>query len=351
MDSFHIRDFQEGQSFSGFYALKDANLLTSSQGKNYIRLTLADATGSIPGNMWDGDETLFATLTPGGAVKVRGTVESYRGNRQVKILAMRPALEDEYDPADFVPRTPASIEQLQEELERIIETVEDNDYNALLHAFFDDAQFMREFTKAPAAQNNHHAYIGGLLEHTITLCRLVDAINNSTRVRLDRDLLITGTLMHDVGKIRELAVTTSIQYTEIGGLLGHITIGANMIQQRAQTISDFPERKCWLVIHMVLSHHGKREFGSPVLPCIPEAVVLHHADNLDAKTVAARHQIDEDPNPNSMWTDWSRMLETRLYKGISFTPKSTLPDTAPVRTPRNKNPEKPKSPANRSLFE
>jgi 3'-5' exoribonuclease len=199
-------------------------------------------------------------------------------------------------------------------LQQAIESMEDADYRALLHAVFDDAETLEAFRRAPAARNNHHAYVGGLLEHTVSILQAADRYVG-LGAGLRRDLLIAGVLLHDIGKIHELRAGVSIEYTDEGSLLGHLTMGVILIEDRLRGIPDFPREKRNLIYHLILSHHGRYEYGSPVLPAIPEAFALHHLDNLDAKVFAAQKAIREDTHVETNWTDRSWMLETRLYKG------------------------------------
>ncbi|MBN2712125.1 MAG: HD domain-containing protein [Planctomycetes bacterium] len=310
-----IGELKEGIQFEGFYAVRDANLLTTSSGKPYIRMSLGDSTGNVSANMWDASQEIFNSFAVGGVVKVRAMVETYRGNIQLKISAIRPAHDSEYDKSSFIATTGADVDELKKELFALIDSIGDKDYRALMKAFFDDASILDKFAIAPAAKENHHAYIGGLLEHTMSLAKICDVFCKTTSTQLNRDLLICGALLHDIGKITELGATTAIEYTDAGKLLGHLVIGTMMVEDKARDLGDFPEIKKWLVMHMILSHHGKREYGSPVLPAIPEALALHHIDNLDAKTVAARRMIDADAENEREWTERSWMLETQLYKG------------------------------------
>lgn len=329
MENAKLAELREGMDVEGFYAVQEANLLTTAQGKTYIRMTLSDASGALTANMWDATPEIFSSFAAGGVVKVRAAVESYRGALQLKVGAIRPAHESEYDSSSFVPSTPADVAQLTEQLFAAVNSVADPDYAALLHAFFDDAELVDKFRRAPAAMKNHHAYLGGLLEHTMSLVRIADAFCAAVATPLNRDLLLAGTLLHDIGKIDELSAAATIEYTDSGRLIGHLAIGALMTAERAAALPDFPEEKKNLLIHMILSHHGKREYGSPVLPAIPEALALHHIDNLDAKTVAARRTIDEDPGEDRLWTDRSWMLETQLYKGSLPRPAQKSADQKP----------------------
>lgn len=327
-----VSDLQEGESLEGFYAVRDANLLTTASGKSYIRFQLGDASGDIQGNMWDAGAELFNSFAAGDVVKIRAMVETYRGSAQLKVTALRPAHDSEYDPGAFVAVTSADIGQLEDERAALIDSLADPDYTALLQAIFQDEEISARFRRTPAAKNNHHACIGGLLEHTVGLARLCDAFLTSTTTPMNRDLLLTGALLHDIGKIEELGVGTSIEYTDKGSLVGHLILGTLLVERVTNAMGDFPEVKKLLVMHMILSHHGRYEYGSPVLPAIPEALALHHIDNLDAKTVAARRLIDEDAGNDRTWTDRSWMLETRLFKGVDATGNAsheTTPNAAP----------------------
>ncbi len=309
-----LRQLKEGDLIESFLALQDASLQTSARGSYYIRMTLADATASLPANFWDATPDIYASIKAGEVVKVRAVAETYRGSLQLKVDKIRPAHESEVDPSSFLPSTLADVIALENELRALIASIADADYKRLLEAFFNDPEIWNKFKLAPAAKQNHHAYLGGLLEHTMSLARLADMFCKTSQTPLNRDLLLTGAFLHDIGKIDELSVSSSISYSDVGSLIGHLNIGVLMVHDRCRNLENFPELKKTLVMHLILSHHGKFEYGSPVLPATPEALALHHIDNLDAKTVAARKQIDEDPDPEAHWTQRSWMLETRLFK-------------------------------------
>lgn len=327
-----IKSFSEGDQVEGYYAVREAALHMTASGKPYIRLTLSDATGNITGNMWDGDNELFKTFKSGDIIKIRAIVETYRGAPQIKVLKLRATTEDEVDYSDFIPTTPADINELKTELKSIIDSITDADYRAIIESFFNDAEIYEKFCRAPAAKGNHHAYLGGLLEHTVALCRYAVAFSASSPAKIDQSLLIAGTLLHDIGKIDELSVGAVIEYTDRGKLLGHLIIGSMMVEENAGILPDFPEEKKLLLQHMILSHHGKFEYGSPVLPAIPEALALHHIDNLDAKTIAASRLIEDDETENH-WTPRSWMLETQLYK-----PRHASTETKDTSKDSNDNP-------------
>ncbi|GHS95444.1 HD family phosphohydrolase [Planctomycetales bacterium] len=309
-----INEFTDGELVAGFYALREASLSVAKNGKPYLRLSLGDATGAIGGNLWDAPKNILTTLTVGGAVKISGMVESYRDQLQLRVEKIRAARAGEVNPADFLPVSSADLPALEQEIFAAVAALADRDYRALLDAFFTDKNFCAQFFRAPAARAFHHACVGGLLEHTATILRYGRAILAQNAVRLNADLLTAGIILHDVGKIEELALGASIEYSDRGKLLGHISIGNLMVEERAATLPHFPPLKKYLLQHLILSHHGQMEYGSPVLPAVPEAFALHHLDNLDAKTVAAARLIGED-NGNSRWTPKSFMLATALFKG------------------------------------
>ena len=313
MEQVKIKNFAEGDIVEGFYAVKDASLQTTTTGKNYIRITISDSSGVISGNMWDASKELFSTFRPGSIIKTRAVVESYRGKLQVKIDKLRLADSSEVDYSQFIPKTKFNIDSLWNELNGFIDTIADSEYKLMVEHIFSSNEVCEKFKMSPAAKSNHHAYIGGLLEHTVSLLRYAVAFATASPVGLDLDLLIAGTVLHDIGKIYELSVQAIIDYTDRGKLLGHLIIGSIMVEDAARELEGFPEEKKILLQHMILSHHGKYEYGSPVLPAIPEAFALHHIDNLDAKTVAACRIINEDESENS-WTERSWMLDTTLYK-------------------------------------
>ncbi|MHC4870943.1 MAG: 3'-5' exoribonuclease YhaM family protein [Planctomycetota bacterium] len=319
-----INELQEGLSIEGFYALCEVSLRDTRKGDQYVRVTLSDSSGSISGNIWrisdenyNNIQVLFNDLTSSKVVKLRAKTDSFNGTLQLNIEKIRPASDNEIKEVltDLVPETPLDKDSLLSELLTIINSIEDDDYKALLKSFFDNKGFAEDFMRATAARSFHHAYLGGLLEHTVSIATLCDQYSkNNPAIR--RDLLITGAIFHDMGKMKEMSVDTSIEYTDEGSLLGHLNIGILMLEDMIKDkLPDFPDNKKLLVYHLILSHHGEYEYGSPVLPSIPEAFALHHIDNLDAKVYAAAKAIDNDVNKDSNWTDKSYILNTRVYKG------------------------------------
>lgn len=319
-----INELQEGLSVEGFYALTDISLRDTRKGDQYIKLTVSDSSGSIGGNVWrisdenyNNIQVLFNDLTSKKVIKIRAKTDSFNNNLQLNIDKIRPASEGEIKEviSTLVPETPLDKDTLLNELLTLINSIEDTDYKSLLKAFFDNRDFIENFIRSTAARSFHHAYLGGLLEHTVSIAGLCDQYaRNNPAIR--RDLLLTGAIFHDIGKMKEMSVDTSIEYTDEGSLIGHLNIGILMLEEMInEKLPGFSADKKMLVFHLILSHHGEYEYGSPVLPSIPEAFALHHIDNLDAKVYAAVKAIDNDVNKDSSWTEKSYILNTRIYKG------------------------------------
>jgi 3'-5' exoribonuclease len=307
-----IEDLAEGDSVDEVYLVRDSSLRETRTGKNYIAARLADATGSITTRVWDATPAQAAGFRAGAFVRVRARVETYQGQLQLVVGSFQPVEGSEVRAEDFMPATPKDVGELVESLGRLIASVGDKPLRALLEAFFGDEDFAARFRRAPAASEFHHAYAGGLLEHTVAVARTAETVAAARPDELDRDLLVAGALLHDVGKVYELGSGPSFEYTDAGRLIGHIVMGCLEAEKRMGSLPGFPTETRRQVLHLIISHHGQREFGSPVLPATPEALALHHIDNLDAKVRAA---ADAEPQPGEeAWSDYQRMLGVRVYQ-------------------------------------
>lgn len=302
-----------GEPVDDAFLLSKNELRSARNDSLYLDLEFRDRTGTIVGRMWDASQLVYESFEVDEFVHVKGRVEQYRDSLQVSVKALsRP------DPADlrlrdFLPRSPREPAEMEKELLEAMRLVEDEDYLRLMEAFFADEEFMGAFRTAPAAIQNHHAYLGGLLEHTLSMAQVANVVaGHYPEIR--KDILLAGVLFHDVGKVAELRYNRNFQYTEPGQLLGHLTLGVMMVRAKAEGLEDFPEEKLNALLHLILSHHGSREFGSPVLPMTPEAFALHFLDNLDAKIRTVKDTIDDDMNTKSDFTPYVRSLERRLYK-------------------------------------
>jgi 3'-5' exoribonuclease len=310
----------ENQAITGFFAVSVKQVRSKKDGSRYFSLTLADRTGQVDAVMWETEGVgEFAT---GDVVKLRGQVCRYKDKLQINLERIRTAARDEFDLADLVPHTERSVDELWAELNAYVDSFTDPNLKALLRSFLDDPEIAAAFREAPAAKSMHHAWIGGLLEHVVSLLGICDLAAKHYSVH--RDLLLTGAMLHDIGKLTELRWGTSFDYTVEGQLLGHITIGIGMIDKKIAALPDFPPALSVLVKHIVLSHHGKYEFGSPKLPMIPEAMLLHFLDDMDAKMQTMQNEFGRNiaagRGPGEV-TEWVRSLERPLLNTAAFLEK------------------------------
>ncbi|HEX3941492.1 MAG TPA: OB-fold nucleic acid binding domain-containing protein [Acidobacteriaceae bacterium] len=320
----------ENQPVVSFFAVANKQLRSRKDGGQYLALTLCDRTGSIECRMWDNLDGC-EEFERGDVVKVRGEVSRYNGNFQLTLSRLRRAAPEETDPADYVPRTRCDIDELWRELNRYVDSFSNPHLKTLLRAFLDDPAIAKALREAPAAKSLHHAWMGGLLEHIVSLLGICDLAASHYR-EINRDLLLSGAVLHDIGKIEELSWGTSFDYTMRGQLLGHISLGFAMIEAKLTAIPGFPPELRLLVEHAVLSHHGKLEFGSPKLPMIPEAVLLHYLDDLDAKMQTMRSELERHAaqgRPAGEMTDWVRAMERPLLDTESFLSAKPQPPSPP----------------------
>ena len=327
MKDIYIADlmgFDEGKLFDSFFLVLAKQQRTTKQNKPYLSLTLGDKTGPIEARVWElGDPRIARDFERGDIVKVRGSVSRFDDRAQLKVDQLRKALGSEADKMDMLPATSRDVGELWRMLEASIASVTNPDLNRLLRALLTDAPIAQAFREAPAARQLHHAWLGGLLEHVVSLLGLADRVAAHYPM-LDRDLLVTGVILHDIGKTRELSWDTGFDYTVEGVLLGHIQMGVDLVEKTIAGLPGFPDRLRTLVLHMILSHHGKLEFGSPKLPMIPEALALSFLDDLDAKMQAMQGEFDKciregkgpDELTGKVWAlDQRQLLNTKLWLG------------------------------------
>ena len=294
--------------------LSACQVLVTKTGKPYGALKLSDRSGEIDGRLWDQAEDQLEGLAPGMPVQVQGRVESFKGNRQIILRHIKPA--PDVDPALFIPASPIPFEELSKNLTRAVGWVKHKDLKALLKLIFvNDTSLKRRFLRAPAAKGAHHAYLHGLLEHTLSVAGLVRLMAQHYPEQLSGDLLITGALIHDLGKVEEFTLGPPIDYTDQGRLLGHIVQGVQMLDDLLLRLPGFPAALKDALIHLILSHHGEYQFGSPKRPKTPEAMALHFADDLDAKM--AMLKLAADNSCGETWSPYNRLLERYLYLGPS----------------------------------
>jgi len=319
-----LASFDEGKLFDSFFLVLAKQQRTTKTNKPYLNLMLGDRTGQIEGRVWEpGDPRIAKDFDRGDMVKVRGSASRFDDRMQVKVDQLRKAQPAEVDKADLLPSTKYDVNTLWSQLQATVEGMTNPDLKRLLTALLADPSIAQAYREAPAARQLHHAWLGGLLEHVVSLLTLADRVATQYPL-LDRDLLMTGVILHDIGKIRELTWTIGFDYSVEGVLLGHIQMGVDLVEKTMAALPGFPDRLRTLVLHMILSHHGKLEFGSPKLPMIPEALVLNFVDDLDAKMQAMSSEFEKsaregkrpDELTNKVWAlDNRQLLNTRRWLG------------------------------------
>jgi len=314
MKKVFVEQLRDGDTVGDFFAVAQCERKTTGANKPFLSLVLSDATGRVPAVAWDNVDRLAAALQPGAVARIEAAVGSYKGELQLKIMDARPLkAADKINPADFTPKTPHDVEHLYAQLLACRERVSDRHLRALLDAFFTAPAFAEQFKQHPAAKRMHHAYRGGLLEHTLSVAQACLRICEHYSF-LNRDLLITGALLHDIGKLAEMSGELVNDYTTQGQLVGHLSIGCEMVAKAAAAIPGFPDILKWHVQHMILSHHGQYEFGAPVLPSTLEALTLHYLDMLDAHLFQARTAVENEQKEPGDFTKRVYGLERAIFK-------------------------------------
>lgn len=308
-----LNELHEGDRISGIYLCKQKQSAVTKNGKPYDSIILQDKTGVMDGKIWDPNSNGIDDFDTLDYIDVVGDVTSFAGAMQVNIKRVRKAVEDEYDPSDYLPVSENSTDDMYGQLLGMINSVNNPFLSFLLRKLFvEDQDFLKAFQGHSAAKTVHHGFIGGLLEHTLGVTRLCDYIAKTYPI-VNRDLLITAALLHDIGKTKELSAFPLNDYTDEGQLLGHIYIGAQMIHDLAREIPDFPEVLKNELIHCILSHHGELEYGSPKKPALAEAVALNLADNTDARMETLTEIFAADKGKKD-WLGYNRLFESNLRR-------------------------------------
>lgn len=315
----YIQELKDGDLVEEVYLVADRQLRANRNAALYLSVDLRDKTGVINARMWNVTEQSAGPIQAGGFLKVRGKVQLFQGILQMIASHLEPVPADGIDLAEFEAQPKHNIEQLRARLVESLKVIQEPHLKALMDRFLSDGPLMDRLSQAPAGVKAHHAYHGGLLEHIVTLLSVASKICEVYK-ELNADLLLCGVFLHDFGKIRELSGDTGLQYTDEGQLIGHLIIGVEMLSDKIrETVAamnePFPDELEWRLKHMILSHHGTYDFGSPKLPMTPEAVALHLIDNLDAKIFEFTQAIQEDPNSSSHWTLFIPRLDRKLFKG------------------------------------
>lgn len=311
-----IENLSDGQRVAdNVFLCKKITSAVTKAGKDYFNVELCDKTGKIDGKIWDPSDVGIEEVNNLDYVVCSGEILMYNGTLQFKIYKIRKAEAGTFNEADFIPKSRYNIDDMYNKLLKLIDTIKAPYMKKLLYSFFvEDKEFAEKFKKHSAAKSVHHGFSGGLLEHSLSVATLCDYYSRHYGKLLDRDLLITAAICHDMGKVKELSDFPENLYTDDGQLFGHIVMGAEMLRDRIKTIDDFPKEKGKELIHCILAHHGKFEYGSPKLPSIIEALVLHFADNLDAKVESFREVMEGNIPDAEGWYGFNRLFETSLKK-------------------------------------
>ncbi len=324
MKDFYIADAGrfENTVITSFFLLSQISARDKKGGGGqYLALTLTDKTGSFEARMWEEFATALSSCSQGCYVKAQGRIDRYQGRFQITLAQMRSAAEHEIDVTDFQPATKYDVDALWGELLGYVDGFANTDLQRLVRSFLDDPEVGPAFRTAPAAKMLHHAWIGGLLEHVVFLLRLCARVAPQYSEEVDPDLLMTAAILHDIGKVRELAWKSSFSYTAEGQLLGHITIAIGMLHEKVSALPGFPDRLRILVEHLILSHHGRFEFGSPKLPMTPEALLFSALDDLEAKMQNVRAEftkaVENGKQPDEV-TEYSRSMERALLNSRAY---------------------------------
>ncbi len=323
MKDFYVSDAPrfENSLVTSYFCLSQIQLREKKTGAGqYLALVLSDKTGALEARMWEEFADASSLCNEGCYVKVQGQISRYQGKWQITLVKLRTAAESEIDSADFQAMSIFPVEQMDAELRSMVSAFADDDLRRLVLAFLDDEEIGPAFRAAPAAKMLHHAWIGGLLEHVLTLAKLCLA-TAPFYPEVNPDLLVTGAILHDIGKVRELAWKTNFTYTLEGQMIGHISIAQGMLREKIKLLAPFPDRLRILIEHMLLSHHGRLEFGSPKLPMTPEALLLSTLDDLEAKFAAMRREFaaaeSAGRKPDEP-TDWVRSMERNLFNSARW---------------------------------
>ena len=311
-----INEIAAGETIDEIYMVRDPILRSTTRGDLYIAMFLCDKTGQVNGRMWQATETVYASLPKPGFVHIKGRSEMYKDSLQLVVNTVTPIDPSRVNVSDFLAHTTNDIDQMFGELKEMIGTIENTSLKALTQAFLADKDLMDQFCTAPGGMKMHHGYIGGLLEHTHSMMRVAQAIM-PLYPHIQRDLVLAGIFLHDMGKTEELSYDMAFSYTDSGQLLGHINKTLVMIYRKADALRsqgiELNEAALDTLGHIILSHHGQYEFGSPKLPATAEAFMVYYIDDLDAKMNQVNSAI-EDELGDSNWTAWQNPLQTRLYR-------------------------------------
>ncbi len=328
MKSPYVCELQVNSDSTGVYLVQAKDVRQKKTGEPYLSLTLADRSGELDAKMWDNVEEILDSFEKDDFLKIRGRLQIFQNKPQLTVHRLQRVPDAEVDLADFFPASARDLDEMWRELRAVVDSFSNVHLKALLNALLDDPEIAKRYRIAPAAKSIHHAWIGGLLEHVLSLCQL-GRLAASHYTDVDLDLLLAGVLLHDLGKIYELTYERSFGYSNEGQLLGHIIIVLRVLDDKLRLVPDFPPRLRTLLEHMIVSHHGELEYGSPKTPMFLEAMLLHHIDNLDSKIEAMRQAVKRDRSVAGVWTAYLPSLERPVLKKDVFLEGEVLPAPSP----------------------
>ena len=355
MKSPYVKELEPDQTITGSFLVCSKEIRQKKTGDPYLSLLIGDRTGELDAKMWDNVAEVMETFERDDFVKIKGLLQIFHNRRQLTIHKIRLLNDSEVDFTDYFPASTRDPEEMWRELRGFAAAIANPHLHKLMAALLDDPEIARRYRVAPAAKQIHHAYLGGLIEHVLSLCHL-SRLAASRYPMIDGDLLVTGAMVHDIGKIYELRYERGFSYSDEGQLLGHMLIAVRMIGEKLRDFPDFPPRLRSLVEHMIVSHHGQLEFGSPKTPVFPEAMLLHYLDDMDSKMESMRHLIETDRQLAGNFTSYSQTLERVLLKKDRYlagpvsqsssappspppgAPAAPVAAPAPAPVPRNSSP-------------
>lgn len=320
---------QENKVVTSSFVVASKQVKAKKNGEPYLALILADRTGQIEGKMWDNVEGFIDIFEQDDFLKIKGLVNKYKNRFQLTIHKIRRMEEAEIDFTDYLPKTSKDIGELWRTVTEFVASFQNPHLKSLVELFMADAEIAERYRNAPAAKTLHHAYIGGLLDHVVSLCRSCDLMCQNYP-QINRDLLLTGAFLHDIGKIHELTYNRAFSYSTRGQLLGHMIIELEMLQSKLAKLPDFPAELKTLLEHLIISHHGQYDFGSPKLPMFPEALMLHYLDDLDSKMEAMRAHFEREAELEGPWTSYNGSLGRPLLDSGKFLQGEKVPEKVPV---------------------
>jgi 3'-5' exoribonuclease len=309
----YLKDIKQGDKVASTFLAAEKSMAFSLKGSPYLNVRLKDKTGELDGKVWDNAIELDQQFKKGDIIYIEGKAANYKNSIQISIIKIKKTAWEDVESTDYLPAVKTNVADMFNEILAYVEKIQTKPLQDLLQSFLHDQETAELFQRAPAAKGFHHVYLGGLLEHTLSVVRLLEKVSEHYPT-LNKDMVITGGILHDIGKIYEFSYDYTIDYSDEGRLIGHIVMGVEMIDKKIAAIDDFPRQLALELRHIILSHHGEFEFGSPKRPKTLEALVVHYIDDLDAKFNAFQTLIDDSHNTDSDWTNYNRLLDRFIYK-------------------------------------